>query len=162
MLVVYIASHLSYLQDPWSSPERFWARLVEMYVRTEDFGLVAGWSGSTMIGYAFGSVRSDARRIWDTVAQALPDVSVPSGIAPVYIFREFAVHPDHQGRGHGRTLHNTLLGTRGERLAHLLVRTHNERARRAYSSWGWRAIVQVRPFDVGPLTDAMVRELPIS
>jgi hypothetical protein len=37
---------------------------------------------------------------------------------------------------------------------------HRTPARRAYLSWGWRKIGELRPFDDAPVYDAMVRRLP--
>lgn len=77
---------------------------------------------------------------------------------PVYIFREFAVHPDEQGKGYARAIHDALLSERPEPLAYLLVRLGNP-ARGAYESWGWRAIGQTQPFADSPVMDEMAKPL---
>jgi GNAT superfamily N-acetyltransferase len=169
MLQVYAAAHADQGHDPWAAPDRFWERLVDIYARTRDFALVTGRVEGVVVGYAFGSPRDDSGEIWQAVRSALPDVDVPDVGAsdavpggPVYIFREFAVHPDWQRRGVGRRLHDALLGTRPEPLAHLLVRQDNGRARSAYRSWGWRPIGQQRPFPDSQVFDAMVHTLPLA
>jgi GNAT superfamily N-acetyltransferase len=160
MLAVYLASHHDQQPDPWYSPEQFWQRLVELYAPSQEFGLVAVWRGETMVGYAFGSLMGKPHDIWGMVRSAMPDVAVTATEEPIYFFREFAVDPSCQGRGYGRLLHDKLLETRPERLAHLLVRQGNP-AKAAYTHWGWRIVGQVQPFDDAPVMDAMVLRLPI-
>jgi ribosomal protein S18 acetylase RimI-like enzyme len=165
VLNVYSAAHADQGHDPWAAPDRFWERLVDIYARTPDFAMVTARTDGAVVGYAFGSPREESAEIWQGVWSALPDVGRPdasSGPEPVYIFREFAVHPDWQRRGVGRALHDALLSTRPEPLAHLLVRQDNIRARAAYRSWGWRRIGQQRPFPDSQVFDAMVRALPLT
>jgi GNAT superfamily N-acetyltransferase len=88
-------------------------------------------------------------------------VPVPDEDAPVYVFREFAVHPDRQGKGYGRLIHDELLRDRPERLARLAVRTDNLQATGAYLSWGWQRIASERPFPDAPMMYIMVRRLPM-
>jgi GNAT superfamily N-acetyltransferase len=161
VLGTYLNAHLDQQHDPWATPERFWERLVDLYAPSKDFAMAAGWLEDELIGYAFGSVRDDSTTIWDAAASALPDLPATESPGGVYIFREFAVRPAHQGRGYGHQIHDALLGSRREPLAHLLVRTDNERARRAYLAWGWRKIGQMRPFEDSPLMEQMVITLPL-
>jgi GNAT superfamily N-acetyltransferase len=162
ILPVYLAAHHDQQSDPWATPERFWQRLEELYAPTKDFGLVCGWLDTTMIGYAFGSVRDNTSEIWERVRSALPGIPAAPQAEPVYIFREFAVHPGYQGKGHGRAIHDALLSSRPETLAHLLVRLDNARATAAYVSWGWRMIGETRPFPDSPIMNEMVLPLPLS
>lgn len=162
VLRVYGASHEQPIRnDPWFSEEKFWQRLVDLYAPGRDFEMVSGWLGDEMIGYAFGSPRDDSAANWQQVKAALPDFPTPDTPEPIYIFREFAVHPHHQGQGHGRKLHDELLARRPERLAQLLVRVDNAQARGAYTSWGWRRIGSTQPFPDAPVLDVMVRALPL-
>ncbi len=165
VLGVYSTAHSDQGHDPWAAPDRFWERLVDIYARTRDFAMVTARMDGAVVGYAFGSPRDESNEIWQAVRSALPSVSPPDASAepaPVYIFREFAVRPDWQRRGVGRVLHDALLSTRPEPLAHLLVRQDNARARAAYLSWGWRRIGQQRPFPDSQVFDAMVRTLPLT
>jgi ribosomal protein S18 acetylase RimI-like enzyme len=160
VLAVYAASHEQAIRDdPWLSEAKFCERLEELYAPGRDFEMVSGWLGDELIGYAFGSPRDNAAATWEAVRAAPPDIPIPDEPGPIYIFREFAVHPDHQGRGHGRRIHDELLAARPEPLAHLLVRVENDRARRAYTSWGWRDIGSQQPFPDAPVMIAMVVEL---
>jgi len=160
VLAVYLASHHDQQHNPWFSPEQFWRRLVELYAPSRDFGLVVAWEGATLAGYAFGSPKDNSADVWQMVERTLPEVPVPEAPEPVYFFREFAVDPVHQGKGYGRLIHDTLLGTRRERLAHLLVRQDNP-AKGTYLHWGWQIVGQVQPFEDAPIMDAMVRLLPL-
>jgi len=159
MLAVYLASHHDQQHNPWFGPGPFWQRLVELYAPSHGFGMVVAWHGEAMAGYAFGSPMGKPQEIWDMVRTALPDIAVSAG-DPVYFFREFAVDPSHQGKGYGRLLHDALLRTRPERLAHLLARQDNP-AKNAYARWGWHIVGQVQPFADAPVMDAMVRVLPL-
>ena len=89
-----------------------------------------------------------------------PGIPQPATSEPIYFFREFAVRPEHQGKGHGRSLHNALLKTRSERLAHLLVRQDNP-VQHTYRHWGWHVAGVIQPFEDAPVMNAMVLRLPI-
>ncbi|MCW2493851.1 MAG: hypothetical protein JWN47_3215 [Frankiales bacterium] len=61
--------------------------------------MVSGWLDDELIGYAFGSPGGDTAATWAAVNTALPDVPVPDEPEPIYLFREFAVHPTTRGEG---------------------------------------------------------------
>ncbi|WP_280493771.1 GNAT family N-acetyltransferase [Nocardia asiatica] len=155
---LYLDSHREQQADPWYSPARFWERLEWMYAPIAGFELVAGRVDGRIIGYAFGTPYSRPQAVWEKAVRVYPEVSTASNGAPVYIFREFAVHPDCQGRGFARTIHDALLSQRPEPLAYLLVRVGNP-ARAAYEAWGWRVIGQDQPFADSPVMDEMARPL---
>jgi ribosomal protein S18 acetylase RimI-like enzyme len=162
VLFVYRASHAGPIeQDPWLGPDRFWERLVDIYAPGRDFAMVSGWLNDQMIGYAFGSPRDNAASTWQAVRAVLADVPVFDENEPVYVFREFAVHPDHQGKGYGRQIHDELLRGRQERLARLAVRVDNVQAIGTYLSWSWRKIASERPFPDAPMMAIFVRTLPL-
>jgi GNAT superfamily N-acetyltransferase len=149
ILDVYLASHHDQQHNPWFGPDQFWRRLVE------------AWLGETMAGYAFGSPIANSADTWKMAVQAIPELLTPKKFVPIYIFREFAVHPSHQGHGYGHMIHNALLNTRPEPLARLLVRTDNP-AKATYLHWGWHVAGKVQPFEDAPTFDVMVRILPLS
>jgi GNAT superfamily N-acetyltransferase len=162
MLRVYGTSHAEPIRnDPWFSEDKFWQRLVELYAPGRDFATVSGWLDDEMIGYAFGSPRDNGAKTWQQVKEGLPGFPVPDDNEPLYIFREFAVHPDHQGKGYGRQIHNELLSDRPERLAVLYVRMDNVQATGAYLSWGWLKIASEQPFADSPVLHVMARTLPL-
>ncbi|GGL11894.1 hypothetical protein GCM10012284_53280 [Mangrovihabitans endophyticus] len=155
LLTVYTASHADLIHLPWFSPEQFWERLVTLYAKTDDFDLVTGQLNDQVIGYAFGSPRTDEplRHLLHTQIPTIPDTG------PVYIFREFAVHPEHQRHGHGTRIHHELLRTRPETAANLLVRTDNQPALTAYHRWGWTIIGTKKPFPDSPTLTSMGLDL---
>ena len=155
LVPIYATTHSHLLDQPWYSPDDWWARLTDIYSRTRDFDLVTGWLGETVVGYAFGSPRDDGV-LWPAIQAVLPQVT-PGG--PVYIFREFAVAPPVQRCGFGRLIHDELLRARGESAAHLLVRPDNIPALAAYRSWGWVRIGEAKPFEDSPIFDAMTLDL---
>jgi GNAT superfamily N-acetyltransferase len=162
ILNVYRTSHEQPIRnDPWFGEDKFWERLVALYAPGRDFTMVSGWLGGEMIGYAFGSPRDNAASTWKYVREGLPEFPIADFAEPIYIFREFAVHPDHQGRGYGRKIHDELLGNRPERLACLYVRTDNIKATGAYLSWGWTKIGSEQPFPDSPTLHIMARVLPL-
>ncbi|WP_040694231.1 GNAT family N-acetyltransferase [Nocardia vinacea] len=152
---VYLASHREQQADPWYSPARFWERLEELYAPIPSFELVTGRVGGRMVGYAFGTRYGRPQAVWDKAVRIYPELAVEtSGL--VYIFREFAVHPDYQGHGYARIIHDALLSGHPEPLAYLLVRVGNP-AKAAYESWGWRVIGQDQPFPDSPVMDEMAK-----
>ena len=163
LTTLYLRTHLDQQHDSWYSADNFWDRLVRLYAPSRDFALVAGWIGDTMTGYAFGSPSNKVQDVWQMVKRVLHDVPVPAETEtePMYIFREFAVDPAHQGRGFGRMLHDALLQKRPERMANLGVRTDNLSAIAAYRSWGWQTVGQGQPFPDAPVMDEMVHVLPL-
>lgn len=161
ILPVYAASHHDQMHDPWFHPDRFWERLVELYVPGRDFELVAGRVRGVVVGYAFGSPRDQHGPIWDDLRSSYPEWDLPVGSVPMYMFREFATHPDHQRMGIGRQLHDALLGPRPEPAAELLVRKDNVAAQAAYRSWGWVQLGEKQPFPDSPVFDRLALKLPL-
>ncbi|MBF6165540.1 GNAT family N-acetyltransferase [Streptomyces gardneri] len=155
---VYFDSHREQQENPWYSPARFWERLEEMYAPIAGFELVAGRIEGRMIGYAFGTPYCRPQVVWKKAFRVYPQFPPTSNGTPVYIFREFAIHPDYQGQGFARTIHDALLSQRPEPLAYLLVRVGNP-ARAAYEAWGWRVIGQDQPFVDSPVMDEMALPL---
>ncbi|MET8152069.1 GNAT family N-acetyltransferase [Actinoplanes sp. NPDC049668] len=156
LVPVYVATHAHLVGvDPWNAPEKWWERLSGTYSRTRDFGLVTGWHGDELAGYAFGSP-NDTGRLWPAIDAVFPHLQQAG---PVYIYREFAVRPDLQRRGYGRMIHDELLRGRPEQAAHLLLRKDNDSARAAYLAWGWKPAGEVKPFSDSETFDAMVLDM---
>ncbi|WP_432973658.1 GNAT family N-acetyltransferase [Dactylosporangium sp. CA-233914] len=160
---VYAASHTDVIAvDPFFHPDRFWERLVDMYSQAQGFELIGGYVDGQMIGYGFGCTRAADRAgsIWDDVRNTIPNFAIPAEPQPVFIFNEFAVHPDHQNRGYGRRILEALLVRRSEAIANLYVRPDNP-ARAHYLAWGWRKIAQKKPFDDSPTFDSLIKDLRV-
>jgi GNAT superfamily N-acetyltransferase len=153
---VYLAAHQELQDNPWYSPAKFWERLEQLYAPIPGFELTAGWADDELVGYAFGSPFRRPETVWNKAIRVFPQLAPKAPDEPVYMFREFAVHPHHQGNGYARIIHDALLSERPERLAYLLVRVGN-RARQLYESWGWHAIGRTQPFADSPVMDEMAR-----
>ena len=161
ILPVYAASHGDQMRDPWFHPDQFWERLVELYLPGRDFELVVGRVVDEVVGYALGSPRDQHGALWADLRSTYPEWGVPVDPLPMYMFREFAVHPAHQRKGVGRRLHNALLAHRPEPAAEFLVRKANAPAQAAYRSWGWVQLGDKQPFADSPVFDRLVFKLPI-
>ncbi|MBF6170061.1 GNAT family N-acetyltransferase [Nocardia blacklockiae] len=157
---VYLASHRDQQGDPWYAPDRFWERLNQIYAPIPEFELVTGRVDGALIGYAFGTPYRRPEEVWDKATHAFPALGRAAS-GPVYIFREFAVHPMAQGRGYARRIHDALLSERPEPLAYLLVRVGNP-AREVYESWGWCLIGQTQSFADSPVMDELARPRTIN
>ncbi|MEV6927082.1 GNAT family N-acetyltransferase [Dactylosporangium sp. NPDC051485] len=157
ILRVYSASHADQMHNPWFHPDQFWDRLINLYAPTRAFDLVSGWRDEEMVGYAFGSAR-DTDNPWPEIRRVLPHLQPDQ---PVYIFREFAVHPDWQRRSYGHEIHDELLRNREEQVAQLLVRPDNGPALAAYHSWGWVKATTKQPFPDSPVFDLLILDLTV-
>lgn len=160
MISIYLAGHVDRGEKSWYGAEQYWHRLTQLYAPSRDFSMVAAWKNGVMVGFAFGSPKDNSATLWEMTGHALTDVALPDRPEPIYFFREFSVHPEHQGHGYGRLLHDSLLRGRPEPLAHLLVRQDNP-VKDIYQHWGWRIVGQIRPFENSPVMDAMIIRLPI-
>jgi ribosomal protein S18 acetylase RimI-like enzyme len=161
ILAVYAASHDDQMHDPWFHPGPFWDRLVELYLPGRDFEIVVGRLGGRAVGYAFGSPRDQHGGVWEELRSTYPEFQLPAESVPMYLFREFAVHPDCQRQGIGGQLHDALLRLRPEAAAELLVRKDNVAAQAAYRSWGWVQLGEKQPMPDSPVFDRLVLNLPI-
>jgi GNAT superfamily N-acetyltransferase len=161
ILPVYTAAEAAQMHNRFFWPDQYVDRLKRMYAPSRGFELVVGRIDGKLVGYVFGSPRDNSADVWERVAKELPDIPAPDKPEPIFIFREFQVHPDYQRRGYGRRLHDTLFSTRPEKLAHLLVRKDNMPARAAYFLWGWRKLGEQQPFPDAPTFDELVRGLPL-
>lgn len=161
ILAVYSTSHEDQIHDPWFHPGPFWDRLVEFYLPGHDFEIVIGRMTDQAVGYAFGSPREQHGGVWDDLRTTYPWFGLPAESVPMYLFREFAVHPDYQRQRIGAQLHDALLRPRPEPAAELLVRKDNVAAQAAYRSWGWVQLGEKQPMPDSPVFDRLVLKLPI-
>lgn len=151
--------------DPFDSVDAFMARF-DHYVQLPGFDMVMGSLDTKPIGQTWGwPLRSSAATTgwWSgLLAEPEPDFRREDGHR-TFALSEIMVVRDHVGRGFAHRLHNELLLPRTEERATLLVEPDNQRARRAYLTWGWHPVAQLRPrWDDAPLFDVLVRPLPVS
>ncbi|MFI1309885.1 hypothetical protein ACH4TS_06955 [Streptomyces albidoflavus] len=64
--------------------------------------------------------------------------------------------------GTAELLHRTLMGTREDDLAVLLVDVTHPKVQALYESWGYRKVGEDQPFPDSPVFAVMMAELPLS
>ncbi|MEV6135025.1 GNAT family N-acetyltransferase [Nocardia sp. NPDC051990] len=153
--------------DPFDSPATFMHRF-DSYTdptRSGEFAMVIAEADSRAAGQTWGwTLRPNAA--WWTNFQ--PDETVTDRSALIeedgtrtFALSEIMVCTEYAGRGLARALHDKLLGSRPEQRATLLVEPDNERAYRAYRSWGWNRVGISKPsWPDAPTFDVLIRDLP--
>ncbi|MFC8703283.1 GNAT family N-acetyltransferase [Streptomyces anulatus] len=80
-----------------------------------------------------------------------------------YALFELMVREPWRKTGVARQLHNTLLASRREERATLLVDQTHPKVHALYESWGWATLGDLRPqLDDAPLFHAMLLGLPVA
>lgn len=158
ILALYQHVYADRLNDPFSTPTRFWERL-EAYASRIGFNMVTGRMNGELVGFALGYPLPSESQWWKHLRgphQHDTDFLREDG-RRTFAVNELMVHPAWRGRSIGRTLHHELLAHRPEERATLLVRPGNEPARSAYLRWGWEVIGTVQPFPDSPVFDSLIR-----
>ena len=119
--------------------ERFAGWLREE-VRRPGFDLVAAVQGGQPVGFAYG-YRMPAGQWWRRTDRPAPE---EVKAAEKFAVMEWAVLPDHRGKGVGRHLMNELLRNRPEPWLTLTVNPAAA-ARTIYQRWGWHHVASTRP-----------------
>jgi GNAT superfamily N-acetyltransferase len=161
---LYEATHAQQLEIPFYSVSRFLERL-EGYTAAPGFALVLATdeAGSGRpVGQAFGYPLPPGARWWNGIQGDVPAGFTREDGKRTYALNELMVHPEYQRRGVARMLHDTLMRSRTESRATLLVRADNAAARSAYFHWGWRVATKLQPFPDSPIYDALILDLPIT
>ena len=168
--VVAAVYEMSYVEalasgDPFDSTESFMTRF-DSYVRIPGFDLVVASHDNEPVGQAWGwplTTPAATTGWWSGLRhEPEPGFTVEDG-RRTFALSEIMVAEAYAGRGFAHALHDTLLSARPERRATLLVEPENDRARRAYVSWGWQPVSQLQPrWEHAPLFDVMVLPLPLS
>ncbi|MFF0637272.1 GNAT family N-acetyltransferase [Nocardia sp. NPDC004151] len=114
-------------------------------------GQVWGWSLSKETAW-WNGLQLDEPQVHD-------DFTVEDGTR-TFALSELMVKKDMTGRGLARTLHNSLLRSRPEQRATLLVRPDNTRAYQTYLRWGWYRVGRLRPgWPDAPQFDVLIHDL---
>lgn len=159
LLDVYAEVYAARLGDPFFSLPRYWERL-EAYAGRQGFGLVMGYAGAEIIGYALGFTLPAGTGWWQGLLGEVDSAFVTEDGTRTFAVTEIMVRESWRRRGYARALHDALLGDRPEERATLLVLPDNLPARTAYLSWGWYRVNGLKPFDDAPTYDAMLLDLP--
>lgn len=131
-LTLYQRVYAHRLNDPFSTPARFWERL-DTYASRPGFTMVTGRESGGLVGLALGYPLPSGSRWWTHLRGPHQDDTdfLREDGRRTFAINELMVHPAWRSRGIGRTLHNELLAHRAEERATLLVRPDNEPARSA-------------------------------
>ena len=130
-------------QPPYNEGPEMHDRLVG-WVRDESdqpgFDLVEAVDDGRTVGFAYGYARP-AGEWWRGADKPAP-AEVKAG--PTFAVMEWAVLPEHQGKGIGRVLMDELLARRSEPFAILTVNPAAT-ARTIYERWGWQWVAETKP-----------------
>ncbi|MGI5206219.1 GNAT family N-acetyltransferase [Spirillospora sp. CA-108201] len=148
--------------DPFDSPERFITRFDAYTSSGRGFDMVMAFEDGQPIGQTWGWPLGPDTAWWCGLLEVPePGFALEDG-ARTFALSEIMVGDQWKGQGIAHALHDALLGERSETRATLLVEADNVTAYRAYSSWGWERVSQLRPnWPDAPLFDVLVLPLPL-
>ena len=138
--------------------DRFVERL-RSHAKAPRFELVVASIGRRDIGQAYGYALPKDARWWKFLTTPLAREFIEEDGHRTFAFCELMVHPDMQGKGVARGLHDHMLMARSESRATLLVREDNLAAQNAYSKWGWRKVGKLQPSVDSPNFDVLILDL---
>jgi len=124
-----------------------------------NFRLVVARRADEPIGFAFGFQLGVGASWWNGALTPLPDEITTEYSGRTFAIIEIAVRRPYRQRGVGRLLHTHLTAGLSEERITLAVRPDAPVPQRAYRSWGYRPVGQVRPFPGGPVYDLMIKSL---
>jgi ribosomal protein S18 acetylase RimI-like enzyme len=147
--------------DPFNSPETWMSRF-DSYAAGAGFDLVIAYDGETPAGQAWGwPLRAGSSWWTGLIVEPEPGFTAETG-RRTFALSEIMVRQGWGGRGIAHALHDKLLAGRNEERATLLVEPENTTAYRAYTSWGWQHVAQLRPaWPDAPLFDVLILPLPV-
>jgi GNAT superfamily N-acetyltransferase len=114
------------------------------------------YDGDEPVGFAYGAPAAPGRGWWREHVDFAPEQSSTFSVS------ELMVRPRWRKQGISERLHLSLLESRPEELAVLLVDTTHPRVEALYEAWGYRRVGTQRPFADSPLYAVMVAELPLT
>lgn len=124
------------------------------------FGIAVTQAGDELVGFAYGfSVPPNTKR-WSGLTEAASPELTGEWPGRTFLLFDYAVRASSRGRGIGRTLHDALLGSRGEERATLTVQPAAVDTKRIYEHWGWWRVGQVQggPTAAAPVFDVYLRD----
>lgn len=130
------------------------------------FGIVLAWVGDTdavsseLAGFAYGFALAPGTTRWSRLVEPLPAATTAEWPGRTFFLFDYAVRERHRGRGIGRRLHDTLLGSRAEQRATLSTQPSATATKAMYERWGWRMVGQSvgGPTASAPLFDVYLRD----
>ncbi|GAA0990904.1 hypothetical protein GCM10009555_077410 [Acrocarpospora macrocephala] len=147
--------------DAFAGSEAFMTRF-DAYTRRDGLDLVMAFDGDEPAGQTWGWPLTPETRWWNGLeTEPEPGFTTEDGTR-TFALSEIMVRQAWTGRGIAHALHDTLLSTRQEQRATLLVRLDNTTAYAAYTRWGWRPSARLRPsWPDAPLMDVLTLPLPL-
>jgi GNAT superfamily N-acetyltransferase len=129
---------------------------VDHWGAMDGFACVVAYDGDEPVGFAYGAPAAPGREWWREHVDFAPEQSSTFSVS------ELMVRPRWRKQGISERLHLSLLESRPEELAVLLVDTTHPRVEALYEAWGYRRVGTQRPFADSPLYAVMVAELPLT
>ena len=160
---IYTSSYVDAIAsgNPFDTVDAFMGRF-DSYVASDTFAIVVAYAGDEPIGQTWGWPLKKNSAWWDGLQLDNPDKTfIEEDGRRTFALSEIMVDTQWTGQGIAHNLHNTLLASRNESRATLLVDPTNERARRTYLRWGWRKVGLLKPrWEHAPLFEVMILPLP--
>lgn len=150
--------------DPFDSVDRFMHRFDAYTSRSNGFDLVVAYAGEgEPVGQTWGWPLGPDSGWWSSLQEEPEEGFTREDGRRTFALSEIMVRQDWTGKGIAHALHDELLRHRSETRATLLVEPDNTTAYRAYVSWGWRRVTQLRPgWPDAPTFDVLMLDLPLS
>ncbi|WP_432587016.1 GNAT family N-acetyltransferase [Streptomyces sp. HD1123-B1] len=135
----------------FDSRERF-AWFVDHWSGLDGFVCVVGYDEGEPTGFAYGAPLAAGREWWQGHLEPAPQ-------GRTFGLSELLVRPKWRKGGIARQLHDSLLSSRPEELAVLLVDREHLKVQNLYESWAYEKVGEQKPFDDSPTYAVMVRVL---
>jgi hypothetical protein len=159
ILDLYRDAYADKVALPFFSEDRYWDRL-DAYAARDTFGMVVARQGAEVVGCALGYTLPAGSRWWEGLTTPVAaDLTEEDG-SRTFALNYIMVRQSRRRNRIAKALHDTLMSSRTEQRATLLVLPDNVAASAAYASWGWERIGGLQPFEDAPTYDAMILTLP--
>ncbi|WP_434582055.1 GNAT family N-acetyltransferase [Carbonactinospora thermoautotrophica] len=162
---IYRLYYETFSKPPYQWPEgeeEQYRRRFERLMGDPTFGIAVAQCGDELAGFAYGYTLRPDTKWWEGFVTPVPPEVTTEWEGRTFALIDFAVDESVRGKGVGRRLHDTLLGSRHEERATLAVEPQAHEARGIYEHWGWQVVGRLRgpATDFAPEFDIMV--LPLS
>jgi ribosomal protein S18 acetylase RimI-like enzyme len=150
-----------YAESPYNEGPKEVASFASGWSRTIDqrnFRLIIARRADEPIGFAFGVQLRVKTKWWKGALTPLPDHITTEYPGRTFAIIEIAVRRPYRRQGIGRRLHAHLIAELSEERITLLVRPEAPAPQRAYLSWGYQPVGQIRPFPTAPVYDVMIKQ----
>jgi ribosomal protein S18 acetylase RimI-like enzyme len=155
---LYVATHKNVSDSSFYGADRFIERL-RSHAKAPNFELVVASVEGQAVGQAYGYALPREARWWEFLTTSVDPQLIEEDGRRTFAFCELMVHPNAQGHGIARSLHDEVLRSRHESRATLLVREDNSTAQNAYRRWGWQKIGKLQPSSDSPDFDVLILDL---